>query len=326
LTVFINLASSRFLESIKKILIKMLNVQLQSFLKKYAPFVIDTGRSIKKVFKRRALEAKKKNGRIVTKQILLNDLKKIGIEKGDALIVHSSLSHMGYVEGSAASVVEALLEAVGESGTLMMPAFAHQTFSKYYLDSDPVFDVMNSPSKAGAITEVFRKQPGVLRSFHPTDSVCARGPLAEYFVKDHFGQLTPYNKFSPYYRLAEKKGKILNIGVPLNTSCTNLHTLEDAVDFKYPIYHKKIYEVRMKNAKGEIQTMKTKVHDPDFSKKRRPDELVPLFEREKILKHGMMGEANSTLIDAAGLLEVMVRNYHEEGVTMYTPLGGELTS
>src|SRR6185295_12026716 len=147
------------------------------------------------------------------------------------------------------------------------------------------------------------------------------GALAAYFTNSHFGQLTPYNEQSPYYKLAQKEGKILNIGVTLNTSCTNLHTLEDAVDFKYPVYHSKIYDARMINEKGEMCTMKTKVHDPLFSQKRRPDELMPLFEREGIVKLGVVGEASANLIQAKGLLDVMIRNYHENNITMYTPLG-----
>ena len=302
----------------------MLKIKLISFFKKYAPFIIDAGRSFKKQLKKRSLASKKRKGQFFTKQRLINDLNKIGLQAGDSVIVHSSLSRMGYIDGGAEIVVDALLEVIGAAGTLMMPAFAHQTFSKYYLDRNPIFDITNSPSKAGAVTEAFRKRRDTLRSFHPTDSVCVKGPLANFFIKDHFGQLTPYNEQSPYYRLTGQKGKILNIGVALNTSCTNLHISEDILDFKYNIYCKEIYEVRMKDAAGKIHTMKTKVHDPSFSQKRKPDALIPLFEREKILKHGRIGEAEATLIDAEGLLEVMIRNYKEKGITMYTPLGGNL--
>lgn len=298
-----------------------LKVKLFSFLKKYAPFIIDGGRSMKKIVKKIVLSQRKKNNKIVTRQQIENDLIKIGVRNGDSIILHSSLSKIGYVEEGAKTLVNAFLNVIGEKGTLMCPTFAHNTFSKYYLDSDPVFDILHSPSKAGAVTEYIRNLSGAKRSFHPTDAVSAIGPLADYFTNSHFGQLTPYNENSPYYKLAQVGGKIINIGVPLNTSCTNLHTLEDAVDFKYPVYHEKIYEVRMINEKGERCSMKTKVHDPVFSQKRRPDELVPLFEKEGILKHGMIGEAASNLIEAKGLLEVMIRQYHQNNITMYTPLG-----
>lgn len=298
-----------------------LKVKTVSFLKRYMPFVIDGGRKIKKAIKRILLKQRKNQNKVVTLQMLEEDLRRMGLRAGDNVIVHNSLSKMGYVEGGAKTLATALLNVIGEKGTLMCPCFAHQTFSKYYLDTDPVFDIANSPSKAGAITEYIRKLPGAKRSFHPTDSVCAIGPLSAYFTNSHFGQLTPYNENSPYYKLAQEGGKILNIGVPLNTSCTNLHTLEDAVDFKYPVYHSKIYEVKMRDEQGIVHTMKTKVHDPVFSQKRRPDELMALFEREGIVQHGMVGEATANLIGAKELLEVMIRNYHQHNVTMYTPLG-----
>lgn len=285
------------------------------------PFVIDGGRRLKKIVKRAELQQRKNQNRIVTLQMLEDDLRKMGVRPGDNLIVHSSLSKMGYVEEGAKTLATAIINVIGETGTLLCPCFAHQTFSKYYLDTNPLFDVVNSPSRAGAFTEYVRKLPGSKRSFHPTDSVCAIGPMADYFTNSHFGQLTPYNEQSPYYKLAQQNGKILNIGVPLNTSCTNLHTLEDAVDFKYPVYYSKIYEVRMKDEHGKLHTMKTKVHDPAFSQKRRPDELMPLFEREGIVTLGTVGEATANLINAKDLLEVMIRNYYENNVTMYTPLG-----
>ena len=173
----------------------------------------------------------------------------------------------------------------------------------------------------GSITEYFRKLPNVFRSFHPTDCVSAKGPLADYYTNSHFGQLTPYNEYSPFRKLCDKKGKILMLGTTLNGACTNLHTLEDAVDFKFPVYDKKIVEVKMIDATGKESTMKTKVHNPEYSAKRNCDALKPMFEREQVLVNGMIGEAKSMLIDADGMLQSMIKNYKEKGVTMYTPFG-----
>ncbi|MDQ3047426.1 MAG: AAC(3) family N-acetyltransferase [Bacteroidota bacterium] len=298
-----------------------LKVKIFSLLKKYAPVIITVGKRLKKTLKRNALETKRRNQEVISREQLVADFKSLGLQEGDNVIVHSSLSKMGYVDGGAATFCEALISVIGATGTLMAPCFAHDTFSKYYLDKNPVFDVLNSPSKAGAVTEYLRKIKGAKRSLHPTDSVCAVGPLADFFTNSHFGQPTPYNEFSPYYKLTNYKGKILNIGVPLNTSCTNLHTLEDAVDFKFPVYHEKIMEASLIDEKGNLQKMKTKVHDPSFSEKRKPDDLLPLFEKEGIVKKGRVGEAAATMIDAKGLLDVMIDQYQKNGVTMYTPHG-----
>ena len=173
----------------------------------------------------------------------------------------------------------------------------------------------------GAITEYFRKMQGVKRSLHPTDPVCAVGPLADYFTRDHLGQLTPYNRYSPFYRLCEKGGKILMIGTPLAT-CTNLHVMEDEIEnFKYPVYDAKIFEIKIIDEKGQTHLTKTKVHNPGYSKKRRCDELIPMFEKDGVLVKGRIEEADSMLIDAKGMLDAMIKHYHENGVTMYTPYG-----
>ncbi len=58
----------------------------------------------------------------VTEGRLWQDLAALGVEPGTTLIVHSSLSAIGWVAGGTPAVVRALLEAVGEQGTLAMPA------------------------------------------------------------------------------------------------------------------------------------------------------------------------------------------------------------
>ena len=111
------------------------------------------------------------------------------------------------------------------------------------------------------------------------------------------------------------------LGTTLNGACTNLHTLEDAVEFKFPIYDKKIYSVEIIDSEGNKSEVKTKVHNPEYSAKRNCDALKPMFERENVLVNGMIGEAKSMLIDADIMLESMIRNYKEKGITMYTPFG-----
>jgi aminoglycoside 3-N-acetyltransferase len=284
------------------------------------PFILSFVKQFKKNIRKKKLEDKKNQNKIITKKNLIEDFQKAGIKEGYSLLTHSSLSKIGYVDGGAQTVVEALFETVGGNGTLLFPAFPANTFNKNYLEQNPVFDILNTPSQMGVLTEYFRKLPGVKRSFHPTDSVCAKGPLAEYYVSEHFGQLTPYNQFSPFYKLCEKKGKILFIGVTLVT-CTNLHTVEDAIDFNLPVYDEKIFNVQMRDEKGGIHHMKTKVHNPVTSRKRNPDALIPLFEKEGILKRIQIGEAPSFIVDAAGLLRVLKKIYIEKGITMYNPHG-----
>ncbi|OFY85267.1 MAG: hypothetical protein A3F72_04495 [Bacteroidetes bacterium RIFCSPLOWO2_12_FULL_35_15] len=297
---------------------------IKKILLKYSPkFVLEWAKQLKKNQRRKQLLKQQKNQKGITKQKLIEDLKKIGIKQGDSVLVHSSLSKIGYVEGGAKTVVEALFETIGAEGTLLFPTFPATGRHKTYLEEDPVFDIKNTPSQMGSVTEYFRNLDGVYRSFHPTDCVAAKGPLAEYYTNTHFGELTPYTENSPFRKLCAKNGKILMLGTTLNGACTNLHTLEDAVKFKFPVYDQKIFDVKMIDAEGNKLMMKTKVHNPDFSAKRNCDALKPMFEKANVLVNGEIAEAKSMLIDANKMLEVMIKNYNERGVTMYTPFGNK---
>jgi aminoglycoside 3-N-acetyltransferase len=295
---------------------------LKKFILHYAPaFMLEWAKALMKSRRRKVLKEQEQKKRGITKERLMHDLQRIGLRKGDSVLVHSSLSKIGFVEGGAKTVVDALLETIGNEGTLLFPTFPAKGRNKTHLEEHPFFDIHNTPSQMGSVTEYFRKQDGVLRSFHPTDCVAAKGPLAAYYTNSHFGQLTPYNGNSPFRKLCDKGGKILMLGTTLNGACTNLHTLEDAVDFKFPVYDEKIFDVKMTDAEGNESVMKTKVHNPEYSAKRNCDALKPMFEKEHVLVNGMIGEAKSMLIDANKMLQVMIRNYNEKGVTMYTPFG-----
>lgn len=291
-------------------------------LRKLTPnFLLEWNRRRKKKLRNEQLESDKAANKFLSKDDLIQNFKKIGIVPGDVVLVHSSLSRIGYLEEGPKTFVDAIIEVVGETGTVLMPTSPNNVYQLNYIRNTPYFDVLHSPSKTGAITEYFRNLDGAIRSLHPTEPVSALGKDALYFTQDHFGQITPYNEFSPFYRVSERKGKLLYVGVTLDQAGTNLHTLEDAVDFKFPVYHDEIFEIDVIDADGTKHKVKTKVHNPDFSKKRKCDALIPIFENHGVLQKVKIGQADTLLCDAKGFFEVMIKEYKERGVTMYTPSG-----
>lgn len=291
-------------------------------IRKLTPhFLLNLYRKRKKRERNKELAQAKSQGKIITAERLAEDLRKMGVTAGDTLLVHSSMSSMGYLVGGPSTVVRALLSVLGAEGNLLMPSSPVNGRQKEYMESDPIFDVRNSPSRMGAITEYFRTMQGVVRSFHPTEPVCAFGPFAQFYTEEHFGQLTPYNKKSPFYRVAEANGKILYAGVTLDNAGTSLHTLEDAVKFKYPVYDAQTYAAKMVDVDGNEYIMDTKVHNPEYSDKRKCDELLPMFHYEEVMEYHQFGEAKAMLFDARKMLDVMISKYEEFGVTMYTPKG-----
>jgi aminoglycoside 3-N-acetyltransferase len=270
----------------------------------------------------RKLHKQKISGNIVTKGQLIHDFHQSGIVAGDCVLVHASLSKIGFVDNGPQDIVDALLSLVGPRGNILMPNSPNAEYQLDYIQKNTLFDVKKAPSKLGALSEYFRKLPNAKRSAHPTEPVSCLGPDAIFFTENHFGELTPYSKESPFYKLVERKGKILYIGVTLANAGTSLHILEDAVkDFKFPVYFPEKFKVNILFEDGVTKEMETFVHDPVQSKKRKCDELIPLFEREGNLKHVLVGQAPTLILDAKGMFDTMIKQYNENGVTMYTPKG-----
>jgi aminoglycoside 3-N-acetyltransferase len=298
---------------------------LKDLIRSVTPnFLLAWYRKKKKQEVNKTLSKQKDSGEVITSEQLVADLRNCGVCPGDTLLVHSSLSKMGYVEGGASTVVHALMAAVGDKGNLLMPSSPNSGMQLDYIKSNPVFDVLNSPSAMGSITEYFRKQPRVRRSLSPTEPVCAFGSDAVYFTSGHMTEETPYTANSPFHRITEKNGKILYIGVTLINAGTSLHLLEDAVqNFPFPVYYPQLFTATVINEEGQNHSWNIKVHNPEMSNRRKCDELIPLFESAGCLTRCKIGKADALLLDAKVMLDTMLSLYHERGVTMYTPQGGK---
>jgi aminoglycoside 3-N-acetyltransferase len=174
-----------------------------------------------------------------TVETLVSDFVKLGIKNGDIVLVHSSLSAIGWVCGEERAVVEALLKVVGKEGTICMPAHSGgnsdpaewenppvpREWIKIIYDSMPAFDPEITPTRGiGRVAEFFRKYPGTLRSCHPQTSFCANGKDAFNIIKDHV--LTPqFGMDTPLGSLYKNNSKILLLGVGYD-SCTSFHLAE----------------------------------------------------------------------------------------------------
>lgn len=97
----------------------------------------------------------------------------LGVQPGDALVVHSRLLSFGRIEGGAAAVYDALRTAVGPHGTLAFPTFSLQ------LTPSDVYDPAETPSHVmGALSEHARVQPGVTRTLCPMHGFAVVGAKA----------------------------------------------------------------------------------------------------------------------------------------------------
>lgn len=158
---------------------------------------------------------------------LIDGWRRTGVAEGMTLIVHSSLSALGPVDGGASTVVDSLLAAVGTSGTVVVPAFTPQVSDpepdlggvpdpdlRARRDAVPLFHP-DLPSPMGAIAEALRTRTDSVRSTHPQASVAAVGRHAADVVARQ-----PVNfalgADSPFGRLHDLDARILLIGVRHN--------------------------------------------------------------------------------------------------------------
>lgn len=172
---------------------------------------------------------------------LRDDLAAIGVANGMTLMVHSSLSSIGWVVGGPQTLVRALLHLVGETGTLAMPAATPQcadpatwkdspvpeSWLAEVRESLPLFDPRTTPTSMGAIPEAFRTWPDTLRSNHPLESVCARGFAASEVTLEHPLAFSE-GIGGPFGKLYEMDSWVLLLGVGFNR-CTALHFAESLV-------------------------------------------------------------------------------------------------
>lgn len=148
----------------------------------------------------------------------------VGARRGDTLMLHSHLPAFGFFEGGPETLIRATMDFLGPDGTLVMPAFT-LSYGK-----SRVFDLENTPSETGVLTEVFRKMPGVRRSLHPFHSVCAlgrrAGGVAGAWAPSSFG------KGGPFSRLYEFDALFLCAGVTAER-LTFVHYAEETLGVPY---------------------------------------------------------------------------------------------
>lgn len=180
----------------------------------------------------------------VTIETLKKDFFNIGLREGMTVLLHSSLSSMGWVCGGAHAVILALEDVLGASGTLVMPAHSGdlsdpdnwgnpavpESWWETIKSNMPSFDCDLTPTRGvGVIPEVFRKQKGVLRSSHPQVSFTAWGKNAEFITSGHsleFG----CGECSPLARIYDLDGYVLLLGVD-HSSNTSIHLAEARSDY-----------------------------------------------------------------------------------------------
>lgn len=262
-----------------------------------------------------------------TRHDLAHDLTRLGLRSGDLVMVHSSMRSVGPILGGPNEMIEALLESVGSSGTVMMYVDWEDGAQRYTrtdretslspaeMDAWPAFD----PEKAradrsyGILPEFLRTWPGARRSSNPGASVTAVGARAEWICADHplnYG----YGPGSPFAKLVEAEGRVLLLGSPLE-NVTLLHFSEDAArlpDKRVIRYREKL----LRNGREEwVEMEEFDTADPvvDAAPEDHFDRLMRAYLEQTEVPTGLVGDARTYLLAAEPLhsfaVDWLERNY-----------------
>jgi len=225
--------------------------------------------------------------REVTHGDIFAGLRELGIASGDGVMVHSSLSSFGRVAGGARTVIEALMEAVGPGGNLMMPSFNHG--GAYGRKGPGYFDPTETPTSNGAVPDLFWRMPGVRRSVHPTHSFAAIGPKATEYIDLHHRTLTT-GPASPLGMLWRDGGWGLFIGVGYRAN-TFRHVVEATTRVPCLSYRTQAYSVRLPDGRTvEARSWGWREGTCPLKDKTQHAEAMAPYER-----HTTVGESDLTL-------------------------------
>lgn len=180
-----------------------------------------------------------------TRQTIAADLRELGLKEGMTILVHSSLSSIGWVNGGAVAVIQALSDVVTDQGTIVMPSQSTELSDpsewqyppvpeewwNEIRETMPAYSPEYTPTAGmGIIVEVFRTYPGVARSSHPNYSFVAWGKNRDQILQEqslNFG----LGEQSPLGKLYNQTSYVLLLGANFESN-TCFHLSEYRIPYK----------------------------------------------------------------------------------------------
>lgn len=228
----------------------------------------------------------------VSKEKLIEDFRIIGIRPGDVILIRANLASVGRISGGAEIFIEALLDTVGEEGTIVSLAFTNGSFFK----KPKIADAFHSKKKsyAGALPNAMISHVGALRSQHPMCSYVAIGKFAEKIINGHDEKSLAYD---PVRKIIELNGKSLLVGcVESSPGFTTAHLAESDLGMlkRIPIF-KGIICTYYQNKKGGYSLYRRS--DPGLCSNSFY-KFYAIYVKKGILGTGFVGNAYSIIAES----------------------------
>ncbi len=205
---------------------------------------------------------------LVMQQLILQ-WQKCGIKQGDTVLLHSDIKNLlmrynYYMQPKSSKkekilsvnhILDSFLSAVGETGTLIIPLF------NFDFTNGIAFDIRNTPSQMGVLTEVARKRDSYVRTTNPVYSFAIFGKNKQYF--ESIKLTTALGKDSVFSRLMELNGKIAILGLSDQRCMTFYHHIEEMHQVPYRITKRFKTPYTDYNGNTKQQTITLYVRDLD---------------------------------------------------------------
>lgn len=227
---------------------------------------------------------------------IVQDLTSVGLKKGDLVNVKASLKSIGFVEGGIKTLLDALLEVVGEEGTIVTESFVKTYRSKKEAKKNIV--TQNTPSYAGALANEILKHPRVFRSTHPVQKFAAVGAKAQALMKNHTADSRPYDVLREMIFSGGKNIRIGGLDKVVGVGTTHV-----AVDYL------KLQQKRAPSYVYFYQDKTLRCFRPDWVNgcEKLFNNLIELFDKKGVISgRGKVGNADSILTEMKQTYDIEV--------------------
>jgi aminoglycoside 3-N-acetyltransferase len=239
-----------------------------------------------------------------TSQQLEARLHTMGITTGDTVLMHSAFHVLNGFEGTPEQVIECVLHVIGAAGNLVMVSMPYTRTTAAYLQAGSTFDVQQTMSAMGVITEIFRQQPGVMRSRNPAHPILACGPAAPWLIAGHEHTRYSCGTGSPFEKLVHLQAKALFFDVSLR-KMTFFHYLEDLFQDTLPVnlYDETPIESVVIDASGKRKTVQTYVFSSAARRYRNSRNLRQMLTKNRVVEMEKIGNTNLIVLQLRQVVE-----------------------
>lgn len=236
---------------------------------------------------------------------LKEQIRAMGIEKDDTVLIHTSMRAVGPVEKGADGVIDAFCQVLSE-GLFLVPTHTWAVVNR----ENPVFDVRSTVPNIGALPVCAAFRPDGFRSLHPTHSIWGHGADAEAFLQGEEKACTPGPIGGAWHRLADRNAKILLIGIG-NERNTYIHAVDEIADISNRI-HPEAFDATVIDHQGREHHTRFHRHRTLFRGEAiHVSEQFVNFDRAftelGVWKEGKLGNARVMVVDSVKCRDTVLK-------------------